>query len=157
MVQAISTSCVPATVFAASNCSRAMGFRTRFSSLDSAVAHVSGAGVAVARDVTRSSRARRSDERAVISRALASFLQHVGILKPEFYQAGEKVFDEKFKELLARYSQLTNTGGGISIPKVNVPAVPSVAANVKVPSVSLWGKKEPAKVRARRRPSPRAC
>lgn len=45
----------------------------------------------------------------VLARALASFLQHVGVIKPEYLDAEDKgkIFQSKFYELLKRYSNLT--------------------------------------------------
>lgn len=43
----------------------------------------------------------------VIGRALASFLQYVGLVKPEYDVDDENGFQPKFYELLRRYSKLT--------------------------------------------------
>ncbi|CCX12339.1 Similar to hypothetical protein SNOG_14395 [Phaeosphaeria nodorum SN15]; acc. no. XP_001804583 [Pyronema omphalodes CBS 100304] len=50
---------------------------------------------------------------AFISRALTSFLQHVGIIKAEFLDKNEDedtLFQEKFRQLLERYMKLTSKG-----------------------------------------------
>ncbi|RPB07002.1 hypothetical protein P167DRAFT_540447 [Morchella conica CCBAS932] len=47
---------------------------------------------------------------AFISRALASFIQYVGLIKAEFFDKDENndtVFQAKFKELLQQYASIT--------------------------------------------------
>lgn len=63
---------------------------------------------------------------AVISRALTSFLQHVGIIKAEFLDKNEDedtLFQEKFRQLLERYMKLTSKGMFTKATPVSFPTV----------------------------------
>lgn len=95
-----------ATRYVVSNCSTTMLNVMKYLFLDSV-------GVPVSPHTCRRPFFRndpRPNQHLVISRALASFIQYVGLIKAEFFDKDENndtVFQAKFKELLQQYASIT--------------------------------------------------